>query len=73
VRNLDKRILIKGKLSEKATLKINDKMAIVKPDLTFEFLLGVEEGTIEIKVEATDTAGNVASEKFKVKYERRGV
>lgn len=68
VRNLDKRIVVKGKISERSSLKINDKFAILRPDLTFEFLLGATEGSVEIKVEATDEAGNVSTEKFFIKY-----
>ncbi len=68
VRNLDKRVVVKGKVNEKASLKINDKFAILRPDLTFEFLLGATEGAMEIKIEATDEAGNVSVEKFFIKY-----
>ncbi len=68
VKNLDKRVQIKGKLSEKAMLIINGKTAIVRPDLTFEFLLGVKEGENEIKIEATDEAGNEQEENFKINY-----
>jgi hypothetical protein len=68
IKNLDKRIQIKGKLSEKGTLKINDKLAVVRPDLTFDFLLGVTEGKVAIKIEATDDAGNIATETIDVTY-----
>lgn len=71
VRNLDKRILVEGKVNEKTSIKINDKMAILKPDLTFEFWLGVEEGDVGIKVEATDAAGNISQETIDVKYSKR--
>lgn len=68
IRNLDKRVVVSGKINEKASLKINDKFAILRPDFTFEFLLGAIPGDMEIKVEATDEAGNVAIEKFFIKY-----
>ncbi|OGC78041.1 hypothetical protein A2619_03100 [candidate division WWE3 bacterium RIFOXYD1_FULL_39_9] len=68
VKNLDKRIKITGKVNEKSSIKINGRLAIMKPDLSFEFLLGVEEGNVKIKVEATDEAGNVATEEFEVRY-----
>lgn len=68
VRNLDKRILVKGKVSEKATVRINERQAILKPDLTFELIIGVEEGSITINVEAIDMAGNKKEEKVTVKY-----
>lgn len=68
VRNLDSRITIKGKLSEEGSLKIEDRMVIVRPDLTFEYLLGVKEGKSEIKLVATDKAGNEKEEKLTVTY-----
>lgn len=68
IRNLDKRVIVKGKINEKATIKINERTAVVKPDLTFEFLLGVNEGDVEIKVQATDEAGNSSEKKFSIKY-----
>lgn len=71
VRNLDKRITIKGKLNEKATVTVNDQIAIVKADFTFEHVIGVEEGDVEIKIKATDEAGNEKEEILKVKYQRR--
>ncbi|OGC73086.1 hypothetical protein A2473_02220 [candidate division WWE3 bacterium RIFOXYC2_FULL_42_13] len=69
VKNLDKRITITGTINEKATLKINDRMVIQKPDLTFEYILGVKSGDVEIKIEATDEAGNKNEEIIKVKYQ----
>ena len=69
VKNLDKRITITGTINEKATLKINDRMVIQKPDLTFEYILGVSSGDVEIKIEATDEAGNKNEEIIKVKYQ----
>ncbi len=71
VSNLDKRIIVTGKVDKKSTITVNGKMAILKPDLTFEFLLGVDEGDVTIKVEATDTAGNVSDQSIKVKYQKQ--
>lgn len=68
IKNLDARITVKGKINEKTTLKINNKQAILRPDYTFEFLLGATEGNMEITVEATDEAGNTAVEKITVKF-----
>lgn len=68
IRNLDKRVTIKGKVNKKATLIINDKTAVLRPDLTFEFLLGLIEGDNEIRIKATDEAGNENEEKIHVKY-----
>jgi hypothetical protein len=70
IRNLDKRIKIKGKINEKATILINGKQAIQKSDLTFEYLLGVSEGNVSIEVKATDVAGNEKVEKINVEYKK---
>lgn len=72
VRNLDYRILVKGKTDEKCEIYINEKIAQVHPDNTFELLLGVEEGEVKIKIEAKDVAGNTSTEELKVIYLKRG-
>ena len=70
IKNLDKRINIEGKVNEKATVTINDRVAIVRPDLTFEFLLGVDEGNVKITVKAVDEAGNEKEEVINVTYKK---
>ncbi|MBD3366236.1 hypothetical protein GF360_02710 [candidate division WWE3 bacterium] len=70
IENLNERIEIVGEISEKATIKINDRVAIQKPDNSFVFLLGAKEGEMEITIKATDLAGNTAEEKLKVTYKR---
>lgn len=72
IRNLNQRIVVKGSLDKKCEVKINDKLAVVSANNTFELLLGVTEGIIEIKVEATDEAGNKTDEKIKVTYVKAG-
>lgn len=73
VKNLDKRILVKGKVNEKSNVTVNERLAILKPDFSFEILIGVDEGDVEIKVVAIDEAGNKKEEKFKVKYEKSSI
>jgi hypothetical protein len=68
IRNLDKRIEIKGEVSEKVKILINDRSVITKPDLTFSFFLGVNEGDVKITIVATDEAGNEVKEELNVKY-----
>lgn len=70
IKNLNQRILVQGTLSEKANVHINGRLAIVKPDFNFELLLGVSEGSTEIKVEAQDEAGNLGEDKIFIKYEK---
>lgn len=70
VRNLNERVMIRGKVSEKTQITINDRLVVQKPDLSFEFLLGVSEGNVNIKVEATDEAGNVKVLVIQIEYKR---
>ena len=70
VRNLNKRIDVKGKLNEKANVMINGRVAIVQSDFTFGILLGVEEGNVSIKVVATDEAGNSKDETVFAVYQK---
>ena len=71
IKNLDSRITIKGSINEQSSLKINDQVAIIKPDLTFEHLLGVSEGDVEIKIVAIDQAGNEKEEIINVTYQKK--
>lgn len=68
VKNLDKRVEIKGKINEKATIIINEKTAIQKSDLSFTYIMPATEGEMEIKIEVKDLAGNKSTEEFKIKY-----
>ncbi len=68
VRNLNKRVEITGKINEKATITINERTVIQRSDFSFDFILGTDEGSVEIKIEAMDMAGNKSEKKIKVKY-----
>ncbi|OGC56797.1 hypothetical protein A2976_01535 [candidate division WWE3 bacterium RIFCSPLOWO2_01_FULL_41_9] len=68
VRNLNKRVLVKGTVSELSTVRVNGNLAVQKSDNTYEIVIGAEEGDLEIKVEATDEAGNTKTEKIFIKY-----
>jgi len=70
IKNLNKRVLIKGKANEKVKIRVNDRLAVQKPDLTFEFLLGISEGDVKITVKATDDAGNEKIETIFIKYQK---
>ncbi len=70
IENLNERIEIIGKLNEKATVTINERTVVLKPDNSFYFLLGVKEGDVEIKIKATDIAGNTAEKELKVRYKK---
>lgn len=51
--------IIKGRVSENARVRVNDKDVVVKGDLTFNAFCSLENGRNLIKVQAKDTAGNV--------------
>lgn len=70
VENLNERIEIEGTVSEKAEIRINDRVAIQRPDNSFTFLLGVDEGEVKISIEAIDLAGNKTTKDFSVTYKR---
>ena len=64
---------VKGSSDEALSeVKINGRTAVMKGDNGFELLLGVGEGEVEIKVEATDLAGNTRVESIYITYEKRG-
>jgi hypothetical protein len=69
ITNLQNRIKVVGSINEKAEVKINDRVAITRPDNTFELLLGVKEGDVSIKISAIDEAGNKAEQVINVKYQ----
>ena len=68
IENLNNRIEVIGKINEEATVKVNGRVAIQRPDNSFSILLGVREGDLEIIIEATDLAGNKSEEKLSVTY-----
>ncbi len=70
VKNLNERVLVKGEVSEKAKITVNGKLAVQRADQSFEYLLGVDDGDVEISVEAVDEAGNSSKEKIFIKYEK---
>ncbi len=71
VKNLDKRIQITGKLDKVAIITINGRGAVQKPDLTFEFLLGVDEGNVKITIDAVDQAGNKTEKVLNITYQKK--
>ncbi len=72
IRNLNERIEVKGRINEEAVVKINGRLAVSRPSFEFELLIGVDEGRIEIKIEAVDKAGNKAEKLMTVTYEKQG-
>ena len=68
IENLNNRVEVIGKINEEATVKVNGRVAIQRPDNSFSILLGAREGDLEIIIEATDLAGNKSEEKLSVTY-----
>lgn len=71
VKNLNRRVMVKGKSNEQVEVKINGNVAIVNPDNTFELLLGVDDdGKVDIKIEAVDKAGNKTEQEITITYSK---
>lgn len=71
VKNLNNRVFVSGTVSEKSEVVVNGRKAVFNPDNTFDVWLGVDEGDLEIKITATDEAGNSAEEKLYITYEKK--
>lgn len=70
VKNLNKTVMIMGTVNEKASITINDRSARIKPDLSFELLIGVSEGQNKVEITATDAAGNETKKTYTFRYEK---
>jgi len=70
IKNLNKNILIQGEVSEPSNIEINGKKVFKITDNKFEYLLGVEEGNVDIKIKITDKAGNEYLETLTIKYKK---
>lgn len=70
IKNLNERVRIVGEINEEVEIRINDRLVVQKPDNSFDFLLGVKEGEVLVKVSATDKAGNEEIEEFKIYYKK---
>lgn len=69
VKNLNKTASIEGGVNEKSTVTINGRSARLRPDLSFELLIGVKEGENKIEIVAEDVAGNITKETYSFSYE----
>ncbi|MFS0726414.1 sugar-binding protein [Paenibacillus sp. 1P07SE] len=58
--------VLRGSLSEEATLRVNGVVQRVAPDLSFAVIVPVEEGVNVIAVTAQDRAGNLTSQELTV-------
>lgn len=70
IKNLNKRIEVVGTVSEKASITINDKYVVQKSDFSFDYWLGVNEGSVTVKVVAIDPAGNKTEKDVTVTYSK---
>jgi hypothetical protein len=62
-------ITVTGKTNDEAnTVTINDRLAIIRSDGSFSYDLNVPDGDSNIKVVATDTAGNQITIEQKINY-----
>jgi hypothetical protein len=64
----DKSVDVKGKTDPGVKVTVNDFWAIVDTDGNYSYTLSLHDGDNDIKVVATDDAGNKAEKALKVKY-----
>ena len=64
----DKHVDVKGKTDGGVKITVNDFWAIVDTDGNYSYTLPLHDGDNEIKVVATDTAGNKTEKSIKVTY-----
>ncbi len=67
--NSDGQVKVEGKTDSSVRVTVNDYWAIVESDGTFSYLLRLQKGDNNIKVVATDDAGNRVEKEIKVKLE----
>lgn len=65
----DKRsVTVSGKTDPENGIRVNDRLAVVRNDGSFDFVFTLSEGQNTLKIIATDTAGNETSVERKVTY-----
>lgn len=65
----DKRsVTVSGKTDQENEVMINDRLAVVRNDGTFDFVFTLSEGSNTIKIVAKDAAGNETTVERKVTY-----
>lgn len=64
----DPAITVKGKTDPDAKVTVNDFQAIVEDDGTFAYSMQLQNGDNQLKIIATDTAGNKTEKDLKVTY-----
>jgi bacillopeptidase F len=64
----EKTIEIKGKTNSGTKITVNDFWAIVDTDGNYSYTMALKDGDNQIKVIATDAAGNKTEKQIKVTY-----
>ena len=62
------KVKIKGKTEGEATVLINEHLVVVDQEGNFNYLFSLKEGKNQIKITATDRAGNQTEKKLQVNY-----
>lgn len=64
----ERQVTISGKVSEGASLTINDRITMVNDDGSFTYLTSLNEGTNSFSLKATDAAGNSTQKSLSVNF-----
>ena len=66
--NLQRQIVIEGKVEEGSQVNINSRLVVVEQDQTFAFVTSLSEGTNTFNIKAEDLAGNVTEKSISVAF-----
>ncbi len=66
--DVDKEVIVSGKTEVEAKITVNDLFVLVEQDGSFVKKIPLQEGDNDIKVKATDKAGNTITKSVIVKY-----
>ena len=64
------RVEISGSTENDASITINGRIAVIKPDNTFSYSFPLSDGDNAIKIVATDMAGNTSTIERTIKYQK---
>jgi hypothetical protein len=70
ITNLNKNVDIIGETSEPVDIEVNGKKVFKKEGTRFEYILGVNEGNVQVEVKLTDSAGNTNTYNYTITYKK---
>ena len=63
-------VTVNGMTEDNVTVTVNDRMVVIKTDNTFNYTYPLTDGENQLKIVATDTAGNQTTVTRKITYQK---